>query len=105
MRNILNASLAVLLCFILVSCVIVPKKHGRPGPKKVIVASTGEGGLVVIKGPAKTIHIYKTEGFKGKHIGVTAPGVKVRVLKVRPKAVLIRLPNGKTGWVNKKWIY
>ena len=79
----------LLLVFALASCTVVVKEH--PG-RWAVVTTTG----------ADVIKVWKVDGLSGETLQVLEPGTKVKILKVRPYAVMIELPSGDTGWVNRK---
>jgi len=84
---VLFFSLAALM--MAASCVVVVKK---PVARWAVVNSAG----------ADVIKVWGLEGMSGATVTVLQPGTRVKILRIRPNSVLIELPGGATGWVNRK---
>jgi hypothetical protein len=48
------------------------------------------------------IKIWRVDGLAGESFAELKPGTRVKILKVKAHSVLIELPSGDTGWINRK---
>jgi hypothetical protein len=89
MKKIATFALLFLTLLVFASCVVVVKKPAR-------------WAIVNTYGNVDVIKVWSMDGLAGESIAVLKPGTRVKILRIRPNAVLIELPNGNTGWVNRR---
>ena len=87
MKKMLGIAMTAIMACVIASCTVVVKE--RPG-RTVVVKKYGN---------VEVIKVWRSHEMTGEAVVTINPGEKVRILKVRPKAVLIELPNGNTGWI------
>jgi hypothetical protein len=87
-KTVLFMSL-VLAAFVFASCTVVVKER----PRWAVVNTYGN---------VDVIKVWRVDGLAGESVAELQPGTKVKILKIKPHAVLIELPGGNTGWISRK---
>jgi len=89
MKKIMTFALLFLTLIVFASCMVEVKRPAR-------------WAIVNTYGNVDVIKVWSMDGLAGESIAVLQPGTRVKILRVRPNAVLIEMPNGNTGWVNRR---
>jgi hypothetical protein len=90
-KRIFACILLLMALLMAASCTVIVKEK-----------STARWAVVNTYGGVDVIKVWRMDGLAGESLAVLQPGTKVKILKVKPHAVLIEMPGGNTGWVNRK---
>lgn len=90
MKKTVFAVSLFLAALMFASCMVVVKE--RPARWAVVNAY---GNVDVIK-------VWRVDGLAGDTVAELQSGTKVKILRIKPHAVLIELPSGDTGWISRK---